>query len=75
MRGFGVWAVHANRIPLPAGRFIHPLNGRVQVKALRRTDPPYLRNPTICLNRIYENSTTKGKETGIRGVIKTSEEI
>jgi hypothetical protein len=69
MRDFGVWAAHANRIPLPAGRFIHLLNGRV-----RRTDPPHLRSPTICLNRIYENPTTK-EETGICGVIKTIEEI
>jgi hypothetical protein len=73
MRGFEVWAVHANGIPLPAGRFIHLLNGRVQVKALRRTDPPHLRSPTICLNRICENSTTKEKETGICGVTKTTE--
>jgi hypothetical protein len=75
MRGFGVWAVHANRIPLLAGRFIHLLNGRVQVKALRRTDSPRLRSPTICLNMIYENSTTKEKENGICGVVKTTEEI
>jgi hypothetical protein len=75
MRGFGIWAIQANGIPLPAGRFFHLLIGRVQVKALRRTDNPYLRSPTICLNRIYENSTTKEKETGICGVIKTTEEI
>jgi hypothetical protein len=75
MRGFGVWAVHANRIPLPAERFIHLLNGCVQVKALQRTDPLRLRSPAICMNGIYENSTTKEKETGICGVIKTAEEI
>jgi len=65
MRGVGVWAFHANRIPLLAGRLFHLLNGRVQVKALRRTDPLHLWSPTICLNKIYENSTTKEKKTGI----------
>jgi len=70
MRGLGVWTAHANRIPHPAGRFIHFLNGRV-----RRTDRPHLRSSTICLNRIYENPTTKEKETGICGVIKTTDEI
>jgi hypothetical protein len=74
MRDFGVWAVHANKIPLPAGRLIHLLNGRVQVEAVRRTDPPHLRSPAICMNGIYENSTRKEK-TGICGVIKTTEEI
>jgi hypothetical protein len=75
MCGFEVWTVHANRIPLPAERFIHLLKGRVQVKAVRRTDPLHLRSLAVYRNGIYENSTTKEKETGICGVIKTTEEI
>jgi hypothetical protein len=72
---FWGWAVHANRIPLPAGRFIHLLNSRVQVKALRRTDPSHFQSPAICMKGDYENSTTKQKKIEIHGVIKTTEEI